>query len=52
MQSPFAPNPVKQSFLVSLSAYLSLVYALVVRELRTEHRNAALGILLTRSAAI
>lgn len=39
-------KPVKQSFLVALAAFMELVYSLVVRELRSEHKNAALGILL------
>lgn len=47
MQVPLQGKPVKQSFSVALSAYMSLVYALVVREIRSEHKNAALGILLT-----
>jgi len=37
---------VHQSFAVAAAAFLSLVYSLVVRDLRTEHKNAALGILL------
>jgi ABC-type polysaccharide/polyol phosphate export permease len=40
-------KPVRQSFAVALAAFCELVYALAVRELRTEHKNAALGILLT-----
>ena len=36
-----------QSFWVSLVAFSTLVYSLVVRDLRTEHKNAALGILIS-----
>lgn len=36
----------RQSFLISLQAFLSLVYAMTVRELRIVQRNAALGIVL------
>ena len=38
---------IEQGFLTELYAFGALVYALVVRDLRTEHRNAALGILLS-----
>lgn len=38
---------VKQSFLVATVAFITLVYSLVVRDLRTEHKNAALGILIS-----
>ena len=38
---------VKQGFLTEAYAFGSLVYSLVVRDLRTEHRNAALGILIS-----
>ena len=37
----------KQGFWIAFAAFLSLVYALVVRDLRAEHKNAALGILLS-----
>lgn len=37
----------QQGFLTQVYASCSLVYALVVRDLRTEHKNAALGILLS-----
>lgn len=36
-----------QSLAVSISAYVALISALTVRDLRTEHRNASLGILLS-----
>lgn len=38
---------VRQGFGVAVAAFLSLVYALTVRDLRTEHKNAALGILIS-----
>ncbi|MEM7744327.1 MAG: ABC transporter permease [Pseudomonadota bacterium] len=41
-----AKSEVRQGFLTALVAFLTLVYALVVRDLRTEHKNAALGIIL------
>ena len=37
----------KQGFWISLVAFITLVYSLVVRDLRSEHRNAALGILIS-----
>lgn len=37
----------RQGFWVALGAFVSLVHALVVRDLRTEHKNAALGILIS-----
>lgn len=37
---------VKQGFMTALVAFMTLVYSLVVRDLRTEHKNAALGILI------
>ena len=40
-------DTVKQSFMVATFAFISLVYALVVRDLRTEHKNAAAGILIS-----
>ena len=40
---------VRQSFPVAVAAFLSLTYALLVRDLRTEHKNAALGILISIS---
>ena len=40
-------DTVKQSFLVATFAFISLVYSLVVRDLRTEHKNAAAGILIS-----
>ncbi|MEM1299596.1 MAG: ABC transporter permease [Pseudomonadota bacterium] len=40
-------STVKQSFWVALVAFMTLVYSLVVRDLRTEHKNAALGILIS-----
>lgn len=40
-------DTVHQSFAVATFAFLSLVYALVVRDLRTEHKNAAAGILIS-----
>ena len=43
---------VKQSLLVSLQAFLSLVYALTVRDLRVQQRNAALGILFAIATPI
>ena len=42
-------DTVKQSFAVATFAFLSLVYSLVVRDLRTEHKNAAAGILISIS---
>lgn len=42
-------DTVKQSFAVATFAFLSLVYSLVVRDLRTEHKNAAAGILISVS---
>ncbi len=42
-------DSVKQSFMVATFAFMSLVYALVVRDLRTEHKNAAAGILISIS---
>ena len=48
---PFQPvnrrDAVRQGFLTQTYAFLALVYALVVRDLRSEHKNAALGILLS-----
>lgn len=38
---------VKQGFWVATAAFMALVYSLVVRDLRTEHKNAALGIILS-----
>jgi ABC-type polysaccharide/polyol phosphate export permease len=38
---------VRQSFWVACVAFGQLVYSLVVRDLRTEHKNAALGILIS-----
>ena len=38
---------VRQSFWVAAVAFITLVYSLVVRDLRTEHKNAALGILIS-----
>ncbi|MEO1491525.1 MAG: ABC transporter permease [Pseudomonadota bacterium] len=46
MAPPTSAKPVKQPFSVAVAAFMELVYALVVRELRSEHKNAALGILL------
>lgn len=40
-------RPMRQGALTALGAFLTLVYALTVRDLRTEHRNATLGILLS-----
>ncbi|MEM1161602.1 MAG: ABC transporter permease [Pseudomonadota bacterium] len=40
-------DPVKQGFFTAFAAFLALVYSLVVRDLRTEHKNAALGILIS-----
>ena len=40
-------DTVKQSFMVAIFAFLSLVYSLIVRDLRTEHKNAAAGILIS-----
>lgn len=40
-------DTVRQGFFTAFSAFCSLVYSLVVRDLRTEHKNAALGILLS-----
>lgn len=37
----------RQPFWVALTAFLALVYSLVVRDLRAEHKNAALGILIS-----
>lgn len=42
-------NAIRQSFPVAVAAFCGLVYALTVRELRTEHKNAALGILISVS---
>ncbi len=47
MSSTPMQKEVKQPFLIALVAFLELVYALVVRDLRAGHKNAALGILLT-----
>ena len=41
-----APRPVRQSFPVALQSFLSLVYALTVRDLRVQSRGAAMGILI------
>jgi ABC-type polysaccharide/polyol phosphate export permease len=38
---------VRQGFWVAAVAFITLVYSLVVRDLRTEHKNAALGILIS-----
>ncbi|MEM0990575.1 MAG: ABC transporter permease [Pseudomonadota bacterium] len=38
---------VKQGFWTALVAFLTLTYSLVVRDLRTEHKNASLGILIS-----
>lgn len=43
------PSETKQGFLTECYAFGSLVYSLVVRDLRTEHKNAALGILISIS---
>lgn len=40
-------DTVKQGFWIAVAAFTALVYSLVVRDLRTEHKNAALGILLS-----
>ncbi|MEM9060171.1 MAG: ABC transporter permease [Pseudomonadota bacterium] len=40
-------DTVRQSFWVATVAFLTLVYSLVVRDLRTEHKNAAAGILIS-----
>lgn len=40
-------DTVKQSLWVATVAFITLVYSLVVRDLRTEHKNAALGILIS-----
>ncbi|MFK7943336.1 MAG: ABC transporter permease [Paracoccaceae bacterium] len=40
-------SAVSQSFWVAVVAFTTLVYSLVVRDLRTEHKNAALGILIS-----
>ena len=37
----------RQGFLTETFAFGALVYSMVVRDLRTEHRNAALGILIS-----
>lgn len=37
----------RQGFWVALTAFLMLVYTLTVRDLRAEHKNAALGILIS-----
>lgn len=42
-------KPIQQSFAVAVAAFMGLVYSLTVRELRTEHKNAALGILISVS---
>ncbi|MEM8840788.1 MAG: ABC transporter permease [Pseudomonadota bacterium] len=36
----------RQTFWVAVSSFIGLVYSLTVRDLRSEHRSAALGILL------
>lgn len=38
---------IRQSFPVAVAAFFSLTYSLIVRDLRTEHKNAALGILIS-----
>ena len=38
---------VRQGFLTEMYAFGALVYSLVVRDLRSEHKNAALGILIS-----
>lgn len=43
---------VEQGFLTEVYAFGSLVYALVVRDLRTEHKNAALGILISAAQPV
>ncbi|MEL6997792.1 MAG: ABC transporter permease [Pseudomonadota bacterium] len=40
-------DTVRQSFWVATVAFVTLVYSLVVRDLRTEHKNAAAGILIS-----
>ena len=40
-------DTVRQGFLTEAHAFGALVYSLVVRDLRSEHKNAALGILLS-----
>ncbi len=40
-------DTVRQGFLTELGAFTALVYSLVVRDLRSEHKNAALGILIS-----
>lgn len=45
--SDIAKDETRQSFLTSLSAFFALVFSLTVRDLRTENRSAALGILMT-----
>lgn len=40
-------DQVRQGLWVSTVAFITLVYSLVVRDLRTEHKNAALGILIS-----
>ena len=42
-----ADKQTRQGFWISLVAFITLVYSLVVRDLRTEHKNAALGILIS-----
>ncbi len=46
MDKNWQKDTIKQGFWVALTAFAALVYSLVVRDLRTEHKNASLGILL------
>lgn len=41
-----SPREVRQSFLVETQAFFSLLHAMTVRDLRIQHKSAALGILL------
>ena len=47
MAKAHSNDTVRQGIFTQLVAFLTLVYSLVVRDLRTEHKNAALGILLS-----
>ena len=49
MYQTTSEDTVKQGFWVALVAFVALVYSLVIRDLRTEHKNAALGILISVS---
>ena len=51
-RSTAAKSEIRQSFWLSFVAFVDLVYALVVRDLRSEHKNAALGILIQISVPL